>query len=140
MTNPQDPYGSPGGDGSPQPGSGQPGYGQQPEYGQQPGQPPAYGQQPGYGQPPQQGGFGAPPPGWGQQPQKSGTNGLAIASIITAFLCWPVGLGLGIAAKSQIKRTGQSGDGLATAGIVIAVLNALLSIYLVSTGNFATSP
>jgi hypothetical protein len=41
---------------------------------------------------------------------------------------------LGIVAKGQIKRTGQSGDGLATAGIVLAVLNALVSVYLVSQG------
>src|SRR5579875_827131 len=80
-------------------------------YGGTPGQPPPYGQQPPpyggqYGHP-----YGQPPygqPGWGQPgyggyPQPRGTNGFAIASLICAFLCWPLGLIFGFIARSQIK-------------------------------------
>jgi uncharacterized RDD family membrane protein YckC len=57
-----DPWGPP----QQQPGTGQPGYGQQPPpYGQP--QQPGYGQQPPYGQS-QQPGYGQQPPGYGQQP------------------------------------------------------------------------
>jgi hypothetical protein len=134
VTTPSDPFSNPDRPDQPQQPDGDP-YGAPPQgYGQPPahGQPPAgYGAPQDYGQP---GGFGSPP-GWGQPPQKTGTNGLAIASLVTAFLCWPLGLALGFVAKSQIKKTGQGGDGLATAGIVIAILNALLSVYLVSSGG-----
>jgi hypothetical protein len=110
-------YGSQGGSGDyPPPGGqqpyGQPGYGQQP-YGQQ-----GYGQQP-YGQP----GYGQDP--YGQQ-RKPGTNGLAIAALIVAFFIGLLGVILGLVAKSQIKKTGQGGDGLATAAIVVGALNMLL--------------
>ena len=49
-----------------------------------------------------------------------GTNGLAVASLVCAFLFAPLGLVFGLIAKSQIKRTGEDGDGLATAGIIIS--------------------
>lgn len=92
--------------------------------GQQPyGQPPAYGQSPPYGQ----------PPPYGQYGPQQGTNGLAIASLITAFLCWPLGLIFGFIARSQIQRTGQKGAGLALAGIIIAFLNLAFTIIWVLT-------
>jgi hypothetical protein len=125
VTTPSDPYGPPG-EGQQQ---GQPQWGPPPQPGPGAG---AYGAPPaqGWGQAPEGG-----QPGWGAPaPQKTGLNGLALGSVITAFFCWPLGLVLGIVAKGQIKRTGQSGDGLATAGIVLAVLNALVSVYLVSQG------
>jgi hypothetical protein len=50
----------------PPPGYGQPGYGQQPDYGQQPGYPPPPSGEPGYGQQPPPPGYGQP--GYGQQP------------------------------------------------------------------------
>jgi hypothetical protein len=80
--------------------------------------PPPGGQQP-YGQP----GYGQDP--YGQQ-RKPGTNGLAIAALVVAFLIGPLGVILGLVAKSQIKKTGQGGDGLATAAIVVGALNMLL--------------
>ncbi|WP_148613172.1 DUF4190 domain-containing protein [Nocardioides rubriscoriae] len=103
---PPTPYGQ-------QPPHGQPAYGQQP-YGQ-----PPYGQQP-YGQQP----YGQPPYGYAQ-PQ--GTNGLAIASLVTS-LVWVCGLGsiaaviLGHIARGQIKRTGEQGGGMALAGLIIGYL------------------
>lgn len=59
-------------------------------------------------------------------PQPTGTNSLAIAALILAFVFWPAGLILGFVAKSQIKQTGEGGDGLATAAIVIGIVAAVL--------------
>jgi hypothetical protein len=136
VTTPPDPFGPPCDAAPPgqppqwgapqQPGPGGAGGYEQPPggYGQQ-----GFGQQ-GFGEP----GYGQPPAGWGAPPQKTGLNPFALASVITAFFCWPLGLVLGFVAKAQLKTSGQTGHGLATAGIVIAVLNAVVSIYLVSQG------
>ena len=110
MSSPYDP---------PPPGSpppyGQPPHGQ-PPYGQPPyGQPP-YGQPPQYGQPP----YGQPPYGYG--PPATGYNGFAIASLICAFFCSPLGIVFGFIARGQIQRTGEQGDGLALAGIIISIV------------------
>lgn len=146
MTTPQDPFGRPeerpdqgqppawdAPQGSPPPGYGQPGWGGPAPAG------PGWGQQPGWQQP----GSG-PPPGWGQQPA-AGTNGMAIASVITAIVCCsPLGIVLGLVAKSQIRQSGQSGSGLATAGIVLGVVFTLIGLLMVLTGDFSydfsTSP
>lgn len=123
MTGPQDPFATPGDDQPPQ------------GYGQPQGSPPPYGQQQPYGQPQY------PPPGYGQQPygspphgQQQGTNGMAIAALVTSLLCSPLGIILGFVAKGQIKKTGQSGNGLATAGIVIGVVSILLGVLLFAGG------
>ena len=117
MTGPQDPFATP--DPSQQPPQ-QPGPGQvPPDY-----PPPGYGQQP-YGQPP----FGQPP-----YPQSSGTSPLAIGALISAFLCSPLGIVLGFVAKNQIAKTGQGGNGLATAAIVIGIVSMLLGVVLFASG------
>jgi len=105
-----------------QPGfGGPPGYGGQPPYGQ-----PAYGPPPGYGGPP---GYGVPgygfPPGYGY-PRP--TNTLAILSLVMAFVFSPVGLVLGIVARRQIRQTGEQGDGLALAGIIIGGIATALAV------------
>jgi hypothetical protein len=72
-------------------------------------------------------------------------NGLAIASFVVALigLCNPLGiLGLifGYVAKSQIKKRNNSGNGLATAGIVlgwISLLGFIILIIAVIAGGFA---
>lgn len=109
MTGPRDPFAAPGDDADPPP------YGIPPAA-----QPPAY------GQPPQ------PQP----YPQQQGTSALAIGALISAFVCSPVGIILGFVARSQIRKTGQSGDGIATAAIVVGVVSILLGIVLTGTGNF----
>lgn len=71
------------------------------------------------------------PPGPYQQPYgyqpyvlKVSTNGLAIASMVLG-ICWVYWIGsilalvFGYVARDQIKRTGQQGDGMAIAGIVL---------------------
>jgi hypothetical protein len=84
-----------------------------PPYGQPPyGQPP-YGQQP---YPPQPYGYGYPPP--------RRTNGLAIASMVLGII-WLYWIGsilalvFGYVARKQIRERGESGDGMAIAGIVL---------------------
>ncbi|MFD9660607.1 DUF4190 domain-containing protein [Rhodococcus sp. NPDC059968] len=83
-----------------------------------------------YGAPGQYGGpapqYGAPNPYGAPYPRPLGTNGLAIASLITSIVggCFYglgsiVGIILGIIALGQIKQSGQEGRGLAIAGIAI---------------------
>src|SRR3954465_9600421 len=74
-----------------------------PSYGPPPGYPPS----PASGPPPTNAGY--PPP----------TNPLAIAALVCALTIAPVGLGLGIAARKQIRRTGEQGDGMALAAVII---------------------
>ena len=93
-------------------------------------------QYPNYQQPqqqpyPQSGYYGYQSPAgyqsYGYPPYRQGTNGLAIASLccslaslgcgVTAI----VGIVLGIAALSQINKTGRSGRGMALGGIWIGV-------------------
>ena len=67
------------------------------------------------------------------------TNGLAIASLVTSLVCFGfVGLILGIVASNQIKNSNgtQTGQGMATAGIIIGGLTTLLWILLVATPSF----
>jgi hypothetical protein len=124
--------------GSGQQGYGQQGYGQQPAYGQPTGQP-GYGQQPygqqQYGQQP----YGQQPygqPAYGQQPGYAPqayarpTNTMAILALVMAFVFAPAGLILGIVARRQIKQTGEEGDGLALAGIIVGGLFTAIFVLL----------
>jgi Domain of unknown function (DUF4190) len=93
--------------------------------------------------PPQSGGYGYPPPppppasagyggypppapgGYGYPVQSTGTNGLAIASLVCSLVGVCCGIGpllgviFGIVALNQIKQSGQDGRGLAIAGIAV---------------------
>lgn len=142
MSNPSEPptdpaQGQPPPYGQPPPGSQPPGY-PPPGYGQPP---PGYGQQPpGYGQPPP--GYappGYPPPGYPGYPGSQGTNGFAIASLVCAFLCSPLGLIFGFIARSQIRQSRQSGDGLALAGIIISAISMVAGILIFVVGVASTS-
>jgi hypothetical protein len=84
--------------------------------------------------PPPVGGWGPPQP---MQPMpRSGTNGLAIASLITAFtgfLCCIgsiVAIVLGTVALDQIKRTREEGFGLAVAGIALGVAGLVVALVI----------
>lgn len=93
-----------------------------------------------HGYPPASGGYGYPPPvpgGYGYpQPASTGTNAMAIASLVSSLVGWmciigPIlGLIFGFVALGQIKQTGQDGRGLAIAGIAIsgAVIGLLVLI------------
>jgi Domain of unknown function (DUF4190) len=123
MTAPQDP--------------GWPGYPNSPAPGGYP--PPGYGQ-PGYGQP----GYG--PPAYPPYGYRAPTNTMAILALVFAFVFAPVGLGLGIAARRQIARTGEEGAGLALAGMivgglftglwVIAIIFWIIALTAISNGSF----
>ena len=57
------------------------------------------------------------------------TNTLAIVALVLAIFCAPlIGAILGFVAKNQIKQTGEGGDGIATAAIVVGL--AFTVIYL----------
>ena len=139
----------------------QPGHGPQPygqaaqAYGQQPyGQPPqAYGQQP-YGQPPydhppydhppyDHPPYAAPPYGYGHPPPQR-TNGMAIASMVLGIL-WLYWVGsilalvFGYVAKKQIRERGESGGGMATAGIVLGWVGIGFLVLFIVFGIVAAS-
>jgi len=67
-------------------------------------------------------------------PPSAGTNGLAIGSLVLSLLGLFCGIGsivgviLGFIARGQIKRTGQGGDGMALAGIIIGIATLVISI------------
>jgi hypothetical protein len=66
--------------------------------------------QPGY-----YGGYPPPPP-----PRQ--TNTMAILALVFAFVMAPVAIILGVMARNQIKRTGEDGWGLATAGLICGIV------------------
>jgi hypothetical protein len=73
----------------------------------------------GYGPP------GYPPPGYttpGYPPSgfyRPPTNTLAVLALVFAFVIAPAGIVLGVMARKQIRQTGEEGDGLALAGIIV---------------------
>jgi peptidyl-prolyl cis-trans isomerase B (cyclophilin B) len=95
--------------------------------------PPGYTPAPGYEQPPQQPYGYAQPQGYPQQyaaPMPTGTNGLAIASLVLAFFFAPAAIVLGHMALNQIKKTGQEGRGLALAGTILGyVFTSFIVLY-----------
>src|SRR5688500_18079104 len=97
-------------------GAAPPQYGSAPQYGQD--RAPGYGPPPGYPPPgypaPGYGPPGYPPAAWGRP-----TNTMAILALVLAFVFAPAGLIVGIVARRQIRQTGEDGDGLALAGIIV---------------------
>lgn len=81
-----------------------------------------------------------PPPA---PPAAAKTNTLAIVSLVTAFFVSLAAIICGHIALSQIKRTGQSGRGLAIAGLILGYLGlvggiivaALLITFSLTTGS-----
>jgi Domain of unknown function (DUF4190) len=132
------PPGSPGPYGQPgyaPPGPAQPAYAQ-PGYGQ-----PGYAQ-PGYAPP------GYPPPGYGPPGYPPvyvrPTNTMAILALVMAFVFAPAGLILGIVARKQIRETGEDGDGLALAGIIVggivtAIFVFFIVLWIIAFAAFADS-
>ncbi|NYJ06559.1 DUF4190 domain-containing protein [Petropleomorpha daqingensis] len=96
--------------------------------------------------------YGPPPPGYGYPPPypvyAPPTNPMAIAALVCALTIAPVGLGLGIAARKQIRRTGEGGDGLALAGIIIGgivtgiwvLMIVILIISWIALANYGFGP
>jgi hypothetical protein len=47
------------------------------------------------------------------------TNTMAILALVFAFVFAPAAIALGVVARRQIRETGEQGDGLALAGIIV---------------------
>ncbi|MGH8920148.1 MAG: DUF4190 domain-containing protein [Actinomycetes bacterium] len=56
------------------------------------------------------------------------TNPLAVLALALGFSCWPLAIVFGHLARRQIARTGESGHGLATAGLVIGYLLLAMTV------------
>ncbi|HEX4250605.1 MAG TPA: DUF4190 domain-containing protein [Pseudonocardia sp.] len=50
------------------------------------------------------------------------TNTMAVLSLVLAFLFPPAGVIVGLVARSQLKRSNEQGDGLATAAIILSAI------------------
>jgi hypothetical protein len=102
--------------------------------------PPSEGYPPPQGSYPPSGSYPPPPPPqYGAPTPATGTNPLAIASLVVSvislfsWLCTGllaiVGIVLGVIAMNQIKQSGQGGHGLALAGIIIGAVSILLGVF-----------
>lgn len=99
---------------------------QEPQPYQQPVQPPyaPYAQQP-------------PPYGYPPYVPPRPTNGMAIAAMVCGIVgvCSPLGilaLIFGTIAKRQIRETGEQGDGMATAGVVLGWIGVASTIFWIA--------
>jgi hypothetical protein len=81
---------------------------------------------------------------WPVQPQNPGTNGLAIAALVLGIV-WVYWIGsilaviFGHVALGQIKRTGQSGQGMAVAGLVLGYIGIAVFALMVAIGVAASA-
>jgi hypothetical protein len=81
--------------------------------------------------PPADGSFRPAPPvsaQWSSTPPP-GTNVLSILSLVGAFVCWPAGLIFGIIARHQLRTSGQSGAGMALAGLILSTVFGFLTVF-----------
>lgn len=64
------------------------------------------------------------------------TNGMAIASVVVVLLWIPVltpiaQIILAVKAREQMRSSGEQGDGLATAGLVLGILGLIASVVVI---------
>jgi hypothetical protein len=87
---------------------------------------------PGSGLPPfpQPAGLPAAPPVEPPPPPK--LNTLAVVAFVLAFVVSPAAIALGLIARGQIRRTGESGNGLATAGVVLGSVFTVVGVAAVA--------
>ncbi|MEJ2869835.1 DUF4190 domain-containing protein [Actinomycetospora sp. OC33-EN08] len=97
-------------------------------------------QQPWQAVPPPAAPYPGPPPGpygpYGPYAPVAPTNSLALAALLCGIFVAPVGIVLGIMARKQIRQTGEQGDGMALAGLIIgaaqtAIIVLVFAIWLV---------
>lgn len=74
-----------------------------------------------------------------EQPVVAKTNTLAIISLILAIFIPPIGFILALVSLSQIKKSKESGKGLAIAGLVISIIEMVLTVILISMIYFAAT-
>jgi hypothetical protein len=88
--------------------------------------------------PPQPVGYASAPYPMQAPAQSSGTNGLAIASLVLGIL-WLAGLGAVLAvvfghiSKRQIRERGEGGSGLSTAGLILGYLGIAGALFFILT-------
>jgi hypothetical protein len=74
----------------------------------------------------------------------TGTNTMAILSVVFAFVFSPLGIVFGLVGRRQTRRTGQRGRGLATTGLALSVaflvVGVAVAVYVtVLAAQIATS-
>lgn len=57
---------------------------------------------------------------------------MAILSLVFAFLFFPLGIVFGHVARHQIQRSGEDGDGLAIAGLVIGYVQLVIAAMIIA--------
>jgi hypothetical protein len=67
-------------------------------------------------------------------------NAMAALAMVFAFLFFPLGVVFGHVAKRQIERTGETGNGLATAALVISYVLLGLTVCLCCGGVYLLAP
>lgn len=77
-------------------------------------------------------------PQFGQPAVATGTNGMAIAALVCGIgqlLLWfPAGIAaviLGHMARNRIRQTGEQGDGMAVAGLILGYIGVSLTVLVV---------
>ena len=90
-----------------------------PPYAAPPYAPPPYGP-PGYG-------YGYGPVG----PRPRPTNTMATIALVSIFVFAPASLVFGLVARGQIRRTGEAGDGMALAGIIVGGIAVTVAVVVV---------
>lgn len=71
---------------------------------------------------------------------RRGTNTMAVLAIVFAFVFSPLGIVFGVIGRRQTARTGESGRGLATAGLVLGIVFLVIGIATaVTVGVLAAS-
>lgn len=69
-----------------------------------------------------------PPPPPGYPAPARGTNVVAILALVFAFVFSPLGIVFGIIGRKQTKQRGESGRGLATAGLILGIVFTVLGV------------
>jgi hypothetical protein len=92
--------------------------------------------QPGFGDP----AYGYPAPA--QPAQPAGSNGLAIAGFVLAFLFWPLGLVFSLIGIRRANGAGGKGKGLAIAGVAVSILALLgtIGVFVLAANAPAVDP
>ncbi|MPZ27197.1 MAG: DUF4190 domain-containing protein [Micromonosporaceae bacterium] len=69
-----------------------------------------------------------PPPPYYPYPPARGTNTMAILALVFAFVFAPAAIVLGHIARRQIRETGEEGDGMALAGLIVGYIFTGISV------------
>lgn len=69
-----------------------------------------------------------PPPPYYAYPPPRGTNTMAILALVFAFVFAPAAIVLGHVARRQIRQTGEDGDGMALAGLIVGYITTGITV------------